>query len=109
MSEKQYRTCVRMSEKEYLQLRAKSRAAGMSMNRWLLAQLWERPPRSYRKEEMRRVVAELNQSGRIINEIARDFNSGCGKEDQLDDVKQQLLDAVQRARAVREMGYPDAV
>ncbi len=109
MSEKQYRIRVRMSEKEYQQLRAKSRAAGMSMNRWLLTQLRERPPRSYRKEEMRRLVAELNQSGRIINEIARDFNGCCGKEDQLTDVKQQLLDAIQRVRAVREMGYPDAV
>ena len=109
MSERKYRTCVRMSEKEYQQLQSKSRAAGMSMNRWLLTQLWERPPRSYRKEEMRRLVAELNQSGRIINEIARDFNSGCGREEQLTEVKQQLLDAVQRARAVREMGYPDAV
>lgn len=109
MSGRQYRTCVRMSEKEYQQLWAKSRAAGMSMNRWLLTQLREQPPRSYRKEEIRRLVAELNQSGRIINEIARDFNSGCGKEDQLAEIKQQLLNAVQRARAVREMGYPDAV
>ena len=109
MSEKQYRTCVRMSEKEYQQLRAKSRAAGMSMNRWLLTQLRERPPRSYRKEEMRRLVEELNQSGRTINEIARDFNNGCGREEQLTEVKQQLLDAVRRARAVRGMGYPNAV
>lgn len=109
MSERQYRTCVRMSEKEYQQLQSKSRAAGMSMNRWLLTQLRKCPPQSYRKEEMRRLVAELNQSRRIINEIARDFNSGCGREEQLTEVKQQLLDAVQRTRAVREMGYPDAV
>ncbi len=58
---------------------------------------------------MRRLVAELNQSRRIINEIARDFNSGCGREQQLTEIKQQLLNAVQQARAVREMGYPDAV
>ena len=109
MAEKQYRTCVRMSEKEYQMLRRKSRDAGLSMNQYLLRQLRENPPQCYRKDEIHELVEELNQSGRIINGIARDFNSSCGTENQLEEVKARLQAAISRVHAVREMGYPYAV
>ena len=109
MADKRYRTCVRMSEKEYQMLRRKSRDAGLSMNQYLLRQLRENPPQCYRTNEVSKLVEELNQSGRIINGIARDFNSGCGTENQLEEVKAQLMAAISRIHAVREMGYPYAV
>lgn len=105
MAEKQYRTCVRMSEKEYQMLRRKSRDAGLSMNQYLLRQLRENPPRCYRKDEIHELVEKLNRSGRVINGIARDFNSGCGTENQLEEVKAQLMAAISRIHTVREMGY----
>ncbi len=109
MSEKQYRTCVRMSEQEYQMLRNSSKKADMSMNRYLLTQLQAHPPLCYRKEEMEKLVDDLNHSGQIINEIAKSFNSGCGSEAQLQEVWRQLLSAVRLVHAVREMGYPNAV
>lgn len=109
MAEKLYRTCVRMSEKEYQMLRRKSHDAGLSMNQYLLRQLRENPPRCYRREEVCKLVEELNLSGRIINSIARNFNSGCGTENQLEEVKTQLRDTISRIHTVREMGYPYVV
>lgn len=78
MSNQQHRTCIRMGTKEYKLLKRKSHDAGLSANAWLMRQLAQNRPTLFRMEETREAIDFMNQAGRQINTIARDFNSGYG-------------------------------
>ena len=108
MTKKIYRTCIRMSQKEYAMLRKKSKVAGMTMNKYLMEQLEEKRPWINREPESRDLADHLNRVGREINVIARDFNSGFGTEEQLNQVVSLLKEVYVHACEVREKGYPQA-
>ena len=78
-----HRTCVRMSVKDYELLKEKSTAAGLSANAWLMGQLETNRPVLHRERETWEVVRFMDEAGREINAIARDFNSGYGTAEQL--------------------------
>lgn len=77
-SKQSHRTCVRMSAKDYELLKEKSAAAGLSANAWLMAQLEINRPVLHREEETWEAIRFMDEAGREINVIARDFNSGYG-------------------------------
>ena len=83
MSKQSHRTCVRMSVKDYELLKEKSAAAGLSANAWLMAQMRTNRPVLHREEETWEAVRFMDEAGREINAIARDFNSGYGTAEQL--------------------------
>ena len=104
-SKQSYRTCVRMSAKDYELLKEKSVAAGLSANAWLMAQLTTNRPILHREEETWEAVRFMDEAGREINAIARDFNSGYGTAEQLRRTVHLLEDVYERLHAVRKMGY----
>lgn len=97
-----------MGEKEYKMLQKKSSAAGMTMNKWLMKQLEERPPICYREKEMREYIDHLHQAGVEINSITKDFNSGYGTEAQLVRLVEILKEVHTHVHKVRKMGFPKA-
>ena len=105
MSKQSHRTCVRMSVKDYELLKEKSAAAGLSANAWLMAQMKTNRPVLHREEETWEAVRFMDEAGREINAIARDFNSGYGTAEQLRHAICLLRDVYERLRAVRKMGY----
>ena len=108
MSKQSHRTCVRMSVKDYELLKEKSAAAGLSANAWLMAQMKTNRPVLHREEETWEAVRFMDEAGREINAIARDFNSGYGTAEQLRHAICLLRDVYERLRAVRKMGYRHA-
>ena len=108
MKTRYHRTCIRMGEKEYRILRKKSADAGMTMNKWLMKQLAERPPICFREKEMAEYIDHLHRAGVEINAIAKDFNSGYGTEAQLDRLVEILKEVYAHVYEVRKMGFPKA-
>lgn len=74
---------VRINAEEYKMLKEKSTAAGQTINAWLMAQLENNQPTLHREEETWEVIRFMDEAGREINIIARDFNSGYGTVEQL--------------------------
>jgi hypothetical protein len=105
MSNQTHRTCVRMGADEYELLKKKSRAAGLSANAWLMAQLRTNRPVLHREEETWEVLRFMDETGREINAIVRDFNSGCGTVEQLRCVYRRLYEVYERVHALRKKGY----
>ena len=108
MGNQNHRTCVRMSEEEYWTLKKKSEAAGKSANAWLMEQLASNRPTVYREEETQDVLHFVEDAGREVNEIARDFNGGFGTAQQLKRAVGLLKEAFERVHALRKKGYPYA-
>ena len=94
-----------MSAKDYDLLKKKSAAADLSANAWLMAQMKTNRPVLHREEETWEAVRFMDEAGREINAIARDFNSGYGTAEQLRHAICLLRDVYERLRAVRKMGY----
>jgi hypothetical protein len=107
-SRQSHRTCVRMSVKDYELLKEKSAAAGLSANAWLMAQMKTNRPVLHREEETWDAVRFMDEAGREINAIARNFNSGYGTAEQLRRAICLLRDVYERLHAVRKMGYRHA-
>ena len=104
-SKQSYRTCVRMSAKDYKLLKDKSVAAGLSANAWLMAQLTTNRPILHREEETWEAVRFMDEAGREINAIARNFNSGYGTAEQLRHAVRLLSTVYERFYALRKKGY----
>ena len=105
MSKQSHRTCVRMSVKDYELLKEKSAAAGLSANAWLMGQLETNRPVLHRERETWEVVRFMDEAGREINAIARDFNSGYGTAEQLRHAVRLLEDVYERVHTLRKKGY----
>ncbi len=104
-SKQSHRTCVRMSAKDYELLKKKSAAAGLSANAWLMGQLETNRPVLHREEETWETVRFMDEAGREINAIARDFNSGYGTAEQLRRAVFLLGDVYEQLHKVRKRGY----
>ena len=100
-----HRTCVRMSVKDYELLKDKSAAAGLSANAWLMEQMKTNRPILHREEETWGVVRFMDEAGREINAIARNFNSGYGTAEQLRHAVRLLSTVYERFYALRKKGY----
>ena len=100
-----HRTCVRMSARDYELLKEKSAAAGLSANAWLMAQLEINRPVLHREEETWEAIRFMDEAGREINAIARDFNSGYGTAEQLRHAVHLLGAVYERLYALRKKGY----
>ena len=109
MSRQTHRTCIRMSREEYALLKEKSRAAGLSVNAWLMREMERNRPILYREKETRAAIAFADEAGRDINAVARNFNSGDGTAEELRFSAERLAQVVERFRALRKEGYPRAV
>ena len=109
MNTQTHRTCIRMSREEYALLKEKSRAAGLSVNAWLMREMERNRPILYREKETRAAIAFADEAGRDINAVARAFNSGCGTAQQLDLTLHRLVQVVERFWQVRKLGYPYAI
>ena len=94
-----------MSKKDYELLKKKSVAAGLSANAWLMTQLAANRPVLHREEETWEVIRFMDEAGRDINAIARDFNSGYGSAKQLRLAVQHLGEIYDRIHALRKKGY----
>ena len=70
-----------------------------------MAQLTTNRPILHREEETWEAVRFMDEAGREINAIARDFNSGYGTAEQLRRTVHLLEDVYERLHAVRKMGY----
>lgn len=105
MSKQSHRTCVRMSAKDYALLKKQSAAANLSANAWLMAQLETNRPVLYREEETWGAVRFMDEVGREVNIIARDFNSGYGTAEQLQFAVQRLGEVYEQLHALRKKGY----
>ena len=101
-----HRTCVRMGAKEYELLKKKSAAAGLSANAWLMLQLNTNRPALHREDETWNLIRLMDQAGREINAIAREFNNGYGTETELRRVVQLLCNIFEQIHVLREEGYP---
>lgn len=97
-----------MSAKEYGLLKKKSKAVGVSANAWLMTQLKTNRPTQLREEETWALIQFMDQVGREINAIAREFNSGHGTEAELRRVVQLLCGIYERVYGLRKKGYPYA-
>ena len=98
-----------MSARDYELLKKKSAAAGLSANAWLMIQLETNRPVLHREEETWETIRFMDEAGRKINTIARDFNSGCGTAEQLRYTVRLLGDIYERLYALRKKGYLRAV
>ncbi len=94
-----------MSTKDYELLKKNSVAAGLSANAWLMAQLETNRPVLHREEETWEAIRFMDDVGREINTIARDFNSGYGTADQLRHAVCLLSAVYERLYALRKKGY----
>ena len=108
MSNQTHRTCIRMSAAEYQQLMKKSKSAGLSANAWLMEQLAQNRPILNRRVELQNLVRLMNKRGKEINAIARDFNSGYGTAEGLQQALDCLKDIAQAAYEVRKEGFTHA-
>lgn len=97
-----------MSEKQYRTLKQKSAEAGKSANAWLMEQLESNRPVVYRERETWDVLNFMDEAGREVNAVARNFNSDYGTAEQLRDAVQLLTEAYERIHALRKKGYPYA-
>ena len=97
-----------MSAKDYNLLKEKSAAVGLSANAWLMAQLEINRPVLHREEETWEAIRFMDEAGREINAIARDFNSGYGTAEQLRHASCLLGDVYERLHTVRKLGYRHA-
>ena len=95
-----------MSAKEYDLLKKKSKAAGLSANAWLMAQLKANRPTQLQEEETWALIRFMDQAGREINAIAREFNSGHGTVAELYRGVQLLCGIYERVYELRKKGYP---
>ena len=105
MKRQLHRTCVRMSAREYELLKEKSAVAGLSANAWLMTQMETNRPVLHREEETWGVFRFIDEAGREINAIARDFNSGYGSAEQLRKTVRLLGNVYERIYALRKKGY----
>ena len=105
ISNQTHRTCVRMSARDYELLKKKSTAARLSANAWLMVQLETNRPVLHREEEPWEVIRFMDEVGRKINTIARDFNSGCGTTEQLRYAVCLLGDIYEQLYTLRKKGY----
>ena len=103
-----YRTCIRMSGKEYAMLKDKSSPAGLTMNKYLMRELEEKRPWLNREPETMELAEHMNRAGKEINVIARDFNSGFGTAKQLNQAVELLKEVYTHAYEVRQKGYLQA-
>ena len=94
-----------MSAKDYELLKKKSAAARLSANAWLMAQLEINRPVLHREEETWEAIRFMDEAGREINAIARDFNSGYGTAEQLRRAVHLLGAVYERLYALRKKGY----
>lgn len=94
-----------MSARDYELLKKKSAADGLSANAWLMIQLETNRPVLHREEETWEVICFMDEAGRKINTIARDFNSGCGTAEQLRYTVRLLGDIYERLYVLRKKGY----
>ena len=94
-----------MSVKDYELLKEKSTAADLSANAWLMGQLETNRPVLHRERETWEVVRFMDEAGREINAIARDFNSGYGTAEQLRHAVRLLEDVYERVHTLRKKGY----
>lgn len=94
-----------MSVKNYELLKEKSAAVGLSANAWLMEQLTANRPVLHREKETWAVIRFMDEAGREINDIARDFNSGYGTAEQLRHAVRLLGDVYERLYALRKKGY----
>lgn len=94
-----------MSVRDYELLKEKSAAAGLFANAWLMAQLKINRPVLHRKEETWEAIRFMNEAGREVNAIARDFNSGYGTAEQLRHAVCLLSAVYERLCALRKKGY----
>lgn len=97
-----------MSEKQYVMLKKKSKAAGLTMNKYLMQELEEKRPWMNREPERMELAEHMNRMGKEINVIARDFNSGFGTAEQLNQAVSLLKEMYVHACEVREKGYLQA-
>ena len=97
-----------MSAKEYDLLKKRNRAAGLSASAWLMRQMETNRPVLFREAETRQAIAFMNEAGREINAIARDFNSGYGTAEQLKYAVRRLSQVYQRLHELRKKGCPQA-
>ena len=94
-----------MGVDEYELLKKKSKAAGLSANAWLMAQMETNRPVLHREEETWEVLRFMDEAGREINAIARDFNSGYGTAEQLCCVYHRLREVYKCLHVLRKKGY----
>lgn len=94
-----------MSARDYELLKKKSTAARLSANAWLMVQLETNRPVLHREEETWEVIRFMDEAGRKINTIARDFNSGRGTAEQLRYAVRLLGDIYEQLYALRKKGY----
>lgn len=94
-----------MSAREYEFLKEKSVAAGLSANEWLMLQLETNRPVLYHEKETWDAIRFMDEAGREINVIAREFNSGYGSTEQLRRAVCLLGDVYERIYALRKKGY----
>lgn len=94
-----------MSAKDYELLKEKSAAAGLSANAWLMAQLEANRPVLHREEETWEAIRFMDETGREINVIAHDFNSGYGTAEQLRHAVHLLGAVYELLYALRKKGY----
>ncbi len=97
-----------MGEKEYDRLKKESKSAGMTMNAWLMMQLKSNRPILLREQETQEFIEFMDEAGREINIIARDFNSGFGTAKQLQYTVKLLGQVFEQIHALRKKGYPHA-
>lgn len=100
MKKKYYRIHLRMSEKQYKSLKAQSKAAGMTMNKFLMKRLTDTEPFYFPCDKIRELAAHTNEAGKRINMIARNFNSGFGMKDQLAEAVTLMMDLVKKTYAL---------
>ena len=94
-----------MGAKDYDLLKKTSAAANLSANAWLMAQMKTNRPVLHREEETWEAVRFMDEAGREINAIARDFNSGYGTAEQLRHAVRLLGDVYERVHTLRKKGY----
>ena len=94
-----------MSVKDYELMKEKSTAADLSAHAWLMGQLETNRPVLHRERETWEVVRFMDEAGREINAIARDFNSGYGTAKQLRRAVCLLGDVYEQLHKVRKKGY----
>ncbi len=86
-------------------LKKNSKAAGLSANAWLMAQLKNKRPTLHREEETWEAIRFMDEIGRTINIVARDFNSGYGTAEQLRSVADSLIEVYEKLYVLRQKGY----
>lgn len=104
MSNQSHRTCVRMSAEEYQALKEKSKAVGLSVNAWLMVQLENNRPVLHREKETWEMIQFMDEVGREINIVARDFNSGYGTTEQLRSTVRRLNEVYEQLHSLRKKG-----